>query len=112
MPVYDYLCDQCGAFTVLRPMAEYELPYECPDCGREAPRVLLTAPHLASMDQQRRMAFAVNERSADAPRRLSDTKYAHGAACSCCTGKAMRYARRGKSGTKSFPSSRPWMISH
>jgi putative FmdB family regulatory protein len=26
MPVYEYLCDDCGPFTDIRPMAECELP--------------------------------------------------------------------------------------
>jgi putative FmdB family regulatory protein len=112
MPVYDYLCEECGPFTALRAMAEYDLPLECPDCGVMAPRALLTAPNIASMNPQRRKAFAVNERSASAPRTLSEMKNAHGAGCGCCGGKAMRYTKRDKKGNKSFPSARPWMISH
>ena len=27
MPVYDYLCADCGPFTMLRPMAEFDAPY-------------------------------------------------------------------------------------
>ena len=33
MPVYDYLCGRCGAFTAMRPMAECEQPNACPGCG-------------------------------------------------------------------------------
>ena len=47
MPVYDYACDDCGTFTALRPMSAFDLPCGCPDCGVEAPRVMLTAPALA-----------------------------------------------------------------
>ncbi|MPZ55263.1 MAG: zinc ribbon domain-containing protein [Rhizobiales bacterium] len=112
MPVYEYLCSSCGPFTAMRPMVEHALPNECPDCGFQAPRVLLTAPKLASMSSQRRAAFATNERSADAPTSLSEMKSKHGAACTCCSGKSMRYVKRDKNGAKSFPSSRPWMISH
>ena len=36
----------------------------------------------------------------------------HGAGCACCSGKSMRYDQEGQDGTKSFPTSRPWMISH
>jgi hypothetical protein len=43
---------------------------------------------------------------------LSEMKKNHGAGCSCCTGKSMRKTKRGKNGAKSFPGSRPWMISH
>lgn len=113
MPVYDYLCAACGPFTDMRPMAECDLPQQCPDCGDTAPRALLTAPHLASMDATRRTAFATNERSAHAPMTLQEMKGKHGAGCGCCSGKkSMRYTKRGKSGSKSFPTSRPWMISH
>jgi hypothetical protein len=39
-------------------------------------------------------------------------KKTHGAGCACCGGGSMRRTRRGKNGAKSFPDSRPWMISH
>ena len=32
MPVYEYLCSECGPFTRMRAMAEYELPSDCPSC--------------------------------------------------------------------------------
>jgi putative FmdB family regulatory protein len=112
MPVYDYLCAQCGPFTDMRPMAECERPKDCPRCGAEAPRAFLTAPYFASMPAERRLAHATNERSAHAPATLSEMKKNHGAGCSCCTGKSMRKTKRGKNGAKSFPGSRPWMISH
>ena len=113
MPVYDYLCEACGPFTDMRPMADSDLPQTCPGCGAPAPRVLLTAPYLASMDAGRRRAFATNERSAHAPMTLQQMKSKHGAGCNCCFGKkSMHYTRRGKDGSKCFPKSRPWMISH
>jgi putative FmdB family regulatory protein len=112
MPVYDYLCEQCGPFTDMRPMAECDEPKDCPRCGGEAPRAFLTAPYFAAMSSERRSAHATNERSAHAPATLSQMKSSHGAGCSCCTGKSMRRTKRGKNGAKSFPGSRPWMISH
>jgi putative FmdB family regulatory protein len=112
MPVYEYMCDACGPFTAIRPMAEFEQPTACPICEAESPRVLLTAPNLASMDPRRRTAMATNERSASAPKSLSEMKTKHGAGCSCCNSKSMRYLKRSQDGAKSFPASRPWMISH
>jgi putative FmdB family regulatory protein len=112
MPVYDYLCTRCGPFTDMRPMAECDMPKDCPRCGEEAPRAFLTAPYFAAMPAERRLAHATNERSAHAPVTLSDMKKNHGAGCSCCTGKSMCKTKRGKNGAKSFPGSRPWMISH
>jgi len=113
MPVYDYLCADCGPLTELRPMAECDSSLPCPGCGGEAPRAYLTAPYFATMSSERRLAHATNERSVHAPRTLADMEAKHGAGCGCCGGKkSMRYMRRGKNGAKSFPTSRPWMISH
>ena len=110
MPVYEYACEECGPFAALRPMAEYAEPCSCPDCGSASPRVMLTAPMLASMDAGRRTAFATNERAQNEPK----STRTHGAGCSCCSGskKKGRLTWHGKDGSKSFPTARPWMISH
>lgn len=109
MPMYEYLCEGCGPFAEMRPMAEYDRPLACPGCGLQAPRVILTAPNFSSLSGTRRLAHATNERSANAPRTLADTKTVHGRGCSCCSGKASRSL---KNGAKTFPKARPWMISH
>jgi hypothetical protein len=93
-------------------MSEYELPSDCPECGTKAPRVMLTAPVCLNMSAQSRLAHATNERSAHEPGKLSSRKAAHGAGCACCSTSNSRMIARGKGGTKSFPTSRPWMISH
>jgi putative FmdB family regulatory protein len=107
MPVYDYACETCGVFTAMRPMADYALPLDCPDCGRAAPRALLQVPGIAVMASGQRRAHAANERSAHAPR-LSSAG-GHGAGCACCKPAAKA---AGPAAAKSFPSQRPWMISH
>lgn len=112
MAVYEYLCDTCGPFTDIRPMAECDEPGCCPDCRSLAPRAFLSAPRLACMPAGKRAAFATNERSAHAPKTLGEYKAAHGSGCSCCTTKTSRSLRKSSSGAKSFPSARPWMISH
>jgi putative FmdB family regulatory protein len=112
MPVYEYLCDRCGPFTAMRPMAECELPSQCPGCAGIAPRVILTAPHCVTMSSERRSAHAINERSAHAPKPSSQMKGKHAPGCACCAGRSSRFVARGKGGAKSFPTSRPWMISH
>lgn len=117
MPVYDYLCGRCGPFTEMRPMAECELPFACPACGKNAPRAFLTVPYLATMSSERRLAHATNERSASAPRALSDLKKTHGSGCSCCSGKSLRSDNRkggnsDRTASKSYPTRRPWMLSH
>jgi len=87
-------------------MAEYDRPQDCPDCGATCGRVLSSMPAIAGMDSGRRTAIATNERSAHAPRLSS----AHGPGCGCCkTGTRKTLAAEG---VKSFPSARPWMISH
>lgn len=111
MPVYEYWCEDCGPFESLAPMSKFSDPCDCPDCARPAPRVLLTAPKLSVMDSGRRHAFETNERSADSPRKSS-----HGPGCSCCSGGAGA-KKKSKTlyrpdGSKSFPTKRPWMISH
>jgi putative FmdB family regulatory protein len=67
MPTYDYECEDCGPFAEVRPMAEYDRPQPCPDCGQEAPR-LLTAPSLGGGAQE----------AVAAPAR------AHSGGCACC----------------------------
>jgi putative FmdB family regulatory protein len=112
VPVYEYLCDECGPFTEMRPMAEFAAPCECPLCAAEAPRVLLTAPNFACMPANARKGREINERSANAPLTLDQYKAKHGPGCGCCSGKPSRKVAMTKSGAKSFPTSRPWMISH
>jgi putative FmdB family regulatory protein len=110
MPVYEYMCKKCGPFTAIRPMAEYDKPHDCPGCGKDAPRVLLTAPNMSLMSTSSRAAHATNEKSAHAPK----SSKSHGAGCSCCSGKSTskRLVKQGRDGARSFPTARPWMISH
>src|SRR3954464_4468582 len=120
MPVYEYLCDDCGPFKDLRPMAEYDDPQACPTCETMAPRVILTAPNFFCMPSEKRKAHAVNERSTHAPQTLAQYKASHGPGCGCCsTGKSSsdkkKTARPGtktRRGAKGCPTARPWMISH
>ncbi|WP_081805583.1 FmdB family zinc ribbon protein [Actibacterium mucosum] len=109
MPVYEYWCETCGPFEAIAPMSKFSDPCTCTTCGTEAPRVLLTAPKLAAMDSSRRHAFETNERSADSPKRSS-----HGPNCSCCGGGSKKPSKTlyRADGSKSFPTKRPWMISH
>ncbi len=113
MPVYDYLCSECGPFTEMRPMMECDAPQSCPECSALAPRAFLTAPYFATMSRESRLAHATNERSAHAPKTLGEYKALHGPGCGCCSGKKpARLVTKSKSGAKGFPTARPWMISH
>jgi putative FmdB family regulatory protein len=46
MPIYEYVCQTCGPFAAMRPLAEFAAPCACPDCGGAAPRNLLASPAL------------------------------------------------------------------
>ncbi|MEM1278074.1 MAG: zinc ribbon domain-containing protein [Pseudomonadota bacterium] len=107
MPVYEYRCEEHGPFEAMRPMSECSAPYACPVCGRQAPRVMLSAPNVANMGSEKRFAQATNERSADSPKKLST----HGPDGSRGKTPGQRALHRAD-GAKSFPSSRPWMLSH
>jgi len=112
MPLYEYLCDDCGLFTELRPMSESGKPHSCPKCSSKAPRVIFTPPRLACTSATTRKAHETNEQSAHAPKTMDQYKAQHGAGCGCCAGKKSRSVVKTKSGAKSFPTARPWMISH
>ena len=89
MPVYDYLCNDCGPFTDMRPMAECDAPQDCPQCESKSPRVILTAPNFFCMPSDKRKAHATNERSANAPKTVDQYKASHGPGCGCCSGKTV-----------------------
>lgn len=109
MPLYDYLCEDCGPFSAFASLQNYADPCGCPSCAQTAERVLMNAPRLAVMSGSKRRAHETNERSADSPKRSS-----HGPGCACCSSPAARPSKtlHHADGAKSFPSKRPWMISH
>ena len=69
MPLYEYLCDTCGPFAAMRPLAEFAAPFACPDCGTPAPRNLLASPALGGAAQAAPSAGAAKP---------------HASACACC----------------------------
>ena len=41
MPLYEYYCEPCnGIFESIRPMREASLPVPCPECNRDAGRIM------------------------------------------------------------------------
>ncbi len=115
MPIYDYDCETCGPFREMRPMSMAAEPCACPDCGTPAPRAFFTMPALATMDGDRRTAIATNERASHEPvsSKSERARRLHPSNCSCCKPGAKQRATVFRAdGAKSFPSSRPWMISH
>lgn len=44
MPLYEYLCESCnGIFEELRPIREATEPVPCPECYKDAPRIMPTS---------------------------------------------------------------------
>ena len=66
MPTYGYDCARCGAFDLVRPMAEASQPAPCPECG-EAGRRTWGAPALRGVDPALRRALDADARRADSP---------------------------------------------
>ena len=69
MPLYEYVCDACGPFAAMRPMAAFSEPCDCPECGTAAKRNLLASPSLGG--------------GGGAPAAAGGTK-AHFGGCGCC----------------------------
>jgi len=110
MPIYQYECDSCGSFDVMRSIADRDLPHLCPGCGMQTTRAITAGAMLALMPASRRDAFATNERSANEPTSSKSLGYRHGPGCSCCKPKASS-GDAARASMKS-PAGRPWMISH
>jgi putative FmdB family regulatory protein len=66
VPTYGYRCPSCGAFELVRPMAEASDPACCPDCGEVARRVF-GGPALRTLDPGLRRALDAGARSSDSP---------------------------------------------
>lgn len=117
MPTYDYACPDCGGFDAFRSLAQRNDPATCPDCGTASPRVFASAPRLACLSSDTRIAMDTNERARHAP--MTSQEYGsyqrmrHPSGCGCCspgTRKTKTVTTSG--GSKMFPTQRPWMISH
>jgi len=51
MPLYTFLCDDCGPFDVSRRIADRDAPASCPTCEADAARVM-TSPRLLGMGSE------------------------------------------------------------
>lgn len=113
MPTYDYACAQCGGFDALRALAQRNDDAACPDCGAASARTFVSAPRLALMQVDTRLAMATNERARHEPKRSGDyARLKHPAGCGCCSSGKRGATLTAPNGNKVFPSKRPWMISH
>lgn len=118
MPTYDYACPSCGGFDAFRPLNDRNEPCACPDCATASPRVFAHAPRLACTTSEQRRAFDINERAQNEPRMSRDNdgsynRLKHPAGCGCCSpGSRKTTTYTAPNGAKTFPTKRPWMISH
>lgn len=105
MPTYDYQCKSCGPFEVMRRIADRNKAAACPQCGSSTDRILISAPSLADMSSEIRIAMATNEKASHEPTSSSSIRHPKG--CGCC-----KTAANTSTAPKSFANRRPWMISH
>jgi len=118
MPTYDYFCNDCGEFDAIRSMSSRNDPAICPTCSSVSERVFLNAPRLACLSNSDRTAHATNERARHEPKRSGDSaggsysRLKHPSGCGCCSTSARGATVTAPNGAKTFPSKRPWMISH
>ena len=104
MPLYEYVCDDCGPFTEIERMVRASEPKACPSCEQLSRRGI-SAPFLANMDPNNRVAHQRNEKSAHEPKVGNVNKHDHshhGHKHGHGHGKH-RHVHKG---------SRPWMIGH
>jgi putative FmdB family regulatory protein len=73
MPVYDYDCADCGAFEVVRRIAERDDPVACPQCGAQAARVTIAAPSVGGASS-----------SGDGAGDVGSYGMSHRGGCLCC----------------------------
>jgi putative FmdB family regulatory protein len=91
MAIYAFMCEDCGPFELLRPMAEAGAPAECPRCGTTARRVF-TPPGLALLAAPMRRALNEEDKSAHEPDVVTQ--------------------RRGRPLPHRHEPSPPWVLSH
>jgi putative FmdB family regulatory protein len=66
VPVYEFMCDDCGPFDQRRSFAEAGDPMACPTCGRDARRVY-SSPNTRRMPTALSGAMDRAEKSAHEP---------------------------------------------
>lgn len=116
MPIYEYHCDACGEFSLLRPMAEASQPARCPECRKSAQKVFPRV-NLRALTPNTRMAHETNERSAHAPH-VCGAGCSHGHAGKGTGGRRANGSRGTRPGDRPVlqrstkRNSRPWMLGH
>lgn len=118
MPIYDYRCEHCGDFSALRKMSEAGDSMECVECGEMAVRVI-SAPYLALMDRNTRVANERNEKSAHEPKQVRRSSCGCSGTHTCKSGsadssKSASTAKKNPNGLQmqTKKTARPWMLGH
>jgi putative FmdB family regulatory protein len=96
MPLYDFVCGDCGPFRAWAVIRASDAAAECPDCGTGCSR-LLAAPGISTMHVALRSAMSRSERSIDEPKVMKRSHLA-GCGCSMCRPSAPSVASRWKIG--------------
>ncbi len=97
MPLYNYVCDDCGPFDAWASMADANSDCACPQCETSSRRDV-ASPRLSLMNGTLRKALDRSERSTCEPKVV---KRSHLANCGC------KLCGRGKT-----PPTRRWAIGH
>jgi putative FmdB family regulatory protein len=106
MPSYEHHCETHGNFTDLRSFDRSSEPADCPVCGAICERAV-SAPRLAILDKNTRVARERNERSAHEPR----VHVCH----SGCNHAHQNPTRKGQGknpGLTAYTGPRPWVVEH
>jgi len=104
MPIYAYDCEGCGSFTDWQSMSQAAEPAACPQCASLAPRTV-SAPFIANMNPNNRIAHQRNEKSAHEPQEVVGKQGHHGH-------KGHSHPHRHGTHGHSHGHGRPWMIGH
>ena len=67
MPLYEFECQQCGAFEQFLSLKEYGVKVQCPNCDDNAYRVY-TPPNLYKTSPNYRKSRGINEKNQESPR--------------------------------------------
>ncbi len=124
MPMYEYICDDCGVFSAMNSMAVAHESKDCPACGTESQRIM-SAPRLAVLSKSDRIAHERNEKSANAPMMgKSSSRCGCGGAHSSADHAKHSKSRSHDDEVKQKPkektglqmqtkkTARPWMLAH
>ena len=99
MPLYNYICDDCGPFEEWVSMQDALKACACPQCEEQSNRDM-AAPRLGLMNGTLRRALARSEASGTEPKVV---KKAHLSGCGCALCKI---------GKKPEPTRKKLMIGH